>query len=392
MNPRRICAISHARFGQATRPARHRRRRRRPWAIESLEGRTLLSTFTVNSLGDTGTGSGTSGDLRYVITQVDQAGGDNTIDFTVTGTITLNSALPDLSDTTGQVDIDGPGASRLTVARSAASGTPDFRILTIDANTKVKIVGLTIADGIAPEGGGLLIDGGTVASNVAVINNQAVGAEGAAASTARSGPGRPGAPAAAQGGGIYLSGGGLTLKNDVISGNVARGCRRRQRRSRHSRTLKRGRAPVPPADRRPAAASMRPTEPSSCPATRSSRIKPSRASGETVATARRDYAYFAISEGAGGPGGAGNSAAGGAIYLAQGTLTLTRTDSLVECGRRGRRRERRGRRIWRASRILRVAGWPWRRRRTGRQCWGWFRGWNLFWQRDGRPVRSLTSA
>ena len=52
-----------------------------------------------------------SGDLRYVITQADQSAGDNTIDFAVTGTITLNSALPDLSNTTGLTDIEGPGAA-----------------------------------------------------------------------------------------------------------------------------------------------------------------------------------------------------------------------------------------------------------------------------------------
>ena len=59
-------------------PARptHRSHRRR-LTLEPLECRALLSltTWTVNSLGDSGTGSGTSGDLRYCITQADQTPG-----------------------------------------------------------------------------------------------------------------------------------------------------------------------------------------------------------------------------------------------------------------------------------------------------------------------------
>ena len=51
----------------------------------------------------------------------------------VTGTITLLSALPDL---TGDTILSGPGASVLTVARSAASGTPEFRIFTVDAGAR----------------------------------------------------------------------------------------------------------------------------------------------------------------------------------------------------------------------------------------------------------------
>jgi len=156
---------------------RHQRPRRM-LTVEALEGRALLSltTWTVNSLGDTGTGSGTSGDLLYVITQADKTPGNNTITFAVTGTITLNSALPDLSNTTGVTDIDGPGASSLTVARSSASGMPDFRIFTVDANVEAQLVGLTITGGLSDFGGGGIDNAGTLTLTNSIVSSNSVSA------------------------------------------------------------------------------------------------------------------------------------------------------------------------------------------------------------------------
>ena len=68
-------------------------------------------TYTVNSLGDTGTGSGDSGDLSYAITQADANPG-SIIDFGVTGTIQLTKALPSLS---ADVTINGPSEGSLTI-------------------------------------------------------------------------------------------------------------------------------------------------------------------------------------------------------------------------------------------------------------------------------------
>jgi hypothetical protein len=102
------------------------RRRRRPLMLDYLEERTLLSTtYTVNALTDTGARSGLQGDLGYAITQTDSHAG-STIQFSVTGTITLGSALPALS---AKVTITGPGASSLTV-----SGDKKFRVFDVDAN------------------------------------------------------------------------------------------------------------------------------------------------------------------------------------------------------------------------------------------------------------------
>jgi hypothetical protein len=217
--------------GSAARPS-HRSHRRR-LTLEPLECRALLSltTWTVNSLGDTGTGSGTSGDLRYVITHADKTTGDNTINFSVTGTITLNSALPDLSNTTGLMDIEGPGASSLIVARSGASVTPDFSIFTLDANVQAKLVGLTISGGSAANGGGIDNAGTLMVTNSTIDDNLAGGEGGGGGifnsfdctltnstiadnSTTGSYPGCPG-------GGIYDFGGTLTVTDSTIDNNSA---------------------------------------------------------------------------------------------------------------------------------------------------------------------------
>ena len=110
----------------ADRRARTSRHRSAP-VLEIMEARTLLaSLFSVNALTDTGAGSGTSGDLRYCITQADLTGG--TINFRVGGTIQLQSALPDLSK---NVTIAGPGAAKLTIAGGGASS--NFSVLKVDS-------------------------------------------------------------------------------------------------------------------------------------------------------------------------------------------------------------------------------------------------------------------
>src|SRR5262245_24115255 len=76
--------------GRSAAIRRDRARRRtghRVGGLEHLEDRALLSgLYTVNSLGDVGSGSGQSGDLRYCITQADRNPG-STVRFGVTGTI-----------------------------------------------------------------------------------------------------------------------------------------------------------------------------------------------------------------------------------------------------------------------------------------------------------------
>ena len=102
------------RFAFPSHAVHHHRRRRRP-VLEVLEGRVLLATFTVNSVGDAGIGSNDSGDLRYCINQANADDQANTIvfDSTVFGTpqtITLSGGQLELSDTGGTQTITGPAA------------------------------------------------------------------------------------------------------------------------------------------------------------------------------------------------------------------------------------------------------------------------------------------
>jgi hypothetical protein len=121
------------------------------------------ATITVTKTGDSGAGT-----LRQAIADNEAAGGGNTIDFSVTGTITLTSAELLI---TKNVTIVGPGARLLTVQRSTASGTPKFRIFTValpGGSVTASMSGLTIANGFASasDGGGIKI----VTSTVTVTN------------------------------------------------------------------------------------------------------------------------------------------------------------------------------------------------------------------------------
>ena len=152
-----------------------------------LEERRLLATFTVNSTGDSGTGSGTSGDLRYCINQANANNQANSIvfDSSVFGTaktIALTGGQLELSDTAGTQTITGPAAG-VTI-----SGGGTSRVFQIDTNVSVGITGLTITQGNvgSGSGGGLAADGGgtvnvvdcTFSQNTASSHGGALGVKG----------------------------------------------------------------------------------------------------------------------------------------------------------------------------------------------------------------------
>ena len=133
--------------------------------VDLMEGRTLLSILVSNA-GDSGTGS-----LRAAIEQANATPDTITFAPSVTGTIVLSTALPDLAS---NMVISGPGALVLTVARSAAPGTPDFGIFAVQGGATVTLSGVTIRNGAASfEGGGIHNDGALTLTDAVLDGNYA---------------------------------------------------------------------------------------------------------------------------------------------------------------------------------------------------------------------------
>jgi hypothetical protein len=113
--------------------------------VESLEDRTVPSTFVVTNLNDAGAGS-----LRDAIAQANADPTDrDTITFAVTGTLYLNTSLVPST----AMDIVGPGADLLTIR--PADGAPDFRMVRIRnevTDDPIFISGLTFSGGHADHG------------------------------------------------------------------------------------------------------------------------------------------------------------------------------------------------------------------------------------------------
>jgi hypothetical protein len=133
-----------------TRSPERARPRFRP-RLEGLETRQLPSTYTVNALTDTGTGSGFSGDLRYCIAKADAdtTSTSNTIKFSqsVFGnpqTITLSSAL--VIDPAVPLTIKGPNSDTVTLSGGNAHQVLDIRG---DAGGTVTISDLDITQGFS---------------------------------------------------------------------------------------------------------------------------------------------------------------------------------------------------------------------------------------------------
>ena len=135
-------------------------------AIDLLESRTMLSTFTVTNTQDSGTGS-----LRDAIAQANAHSGADKINFAsqVAGTILLTSGPLTITD---DVKINGPGAGQLAISGGGVS-----RVFVIDGGSfggagKVTIKDLTITQGLATEDATFPASGGGILDLEADLNPQ----------------------------------------------------------------------------------------------------------------------------------------------------------------------------------------------------------------------------
>jgi hypothetical protein len=117
------------------------------------------ATFTVTSLAD----DGSHGTLRWAITQANSAAGADIISFdnSVTGTITLTSNLPAITDS---VALNGPGQSRLTI-----NGADNYRPFTVSFDNDSTVV-FELSDITLTDGGG---DGGREGESQFIFNSRA---------------------------------------------------------------------------------------------------------------------------------------------------------------------------------------------------------------------------
>jgi hypothetical protein len=196
----------------------------------SLEQRIVPSNLPIIVSTDSDSGPGS---LRQAIINANANPGDDIINFSITGTITLDSlnntaiaSLPTILDanatasgtggtgtTVGTLTITGPGASSLIISgldnsSSIINSARDFNIFTIDTGGDLTISGVTVSGAKTTQAGGAFKNSGTLTVSNSILS-------GNTATYLQNGH-------SGFGGGIYNGNfGTLTVTNSTLSGNTA---------------------------------------------------------------------------------------------------------------------------------------------------------------------------
>lgn len=141
----------------------------------------LARTITVTTIEDSGPGS-----LRSALLEASQSGQPYKIVFGTSDgifkspqVIELSAPLPEI---TGKVEIDGFISGLLWKAYGVAiSGAEKHRVLNVAQGGDLRLSGITVKDGRAESGAGILNQGRLEVEGVTLLNNQAIDAGGAIA-------------------------------------------------------------------------------------------------------------------------------------------------------------------------------------------------------------------
>ena len=199
---------------------RGRTRPRRKLVLESLERRDVPATFAPLAA----TPDGTAGSLRDAIIQADADGQDDVITLqagtyqlavaNVAGAASPNTGDLDLTETGHTITIQGAGAG-LTII----DGGKLDAVFAVSDNVTAALRDLTVRDGITSELGGGISNGGILALDRVIVEQNAVVGTGGADGTAQQYAERG---VEAFGGGIYNYG-TLTLTRSIVRKNKALG-------------------------------------------------------------------------------------------------------------------------------------------------------------------------
>jgi trimeric autotransporter adhesin len=171
--------------------------------LEALEQRTLLSSYTVTSNGDSAT---TAGTLRYAITQIDESGSStnlNAISFDLPASelaIDPGSPLPSL---TKPVGINGTNAAGAVVISGAVAGNSANGLTLASGSSGSFVQALTIIEFGGPGANGIAVE-----SSNDVVTACDIGTDETGISVTGSG---------------CLIGGSVSGDANVISGNASNG-------------------------------------------------------------------------------------------------------------------------------------------------------------------------
>jgi len=196
----------------------------RPPQLTYLEERITPATITVSSNADAGAGT-----LRQAIIDANASAGDDTINFGITGTITLASSLPAIvtATTAGTLSVTGPGSTLLTIS----GNNKNLQVFKINSGANLSFSGITIS-GASTSFRGTVENYGTLSISDSTLSGNSSTSRGGAIFNGQEFQKTPGVLSISNSilsgnssdrGGAICAYGTVTISNSILSGNTGGG-------------------------------------------------------------------------------------------------------------------------------------------------------------------------